>query len=149
MTVLNREESSTDVVSESAYYSSGKDSRFSDSPSLYFATDLRSTLLHHVGEKPVLWVQWAEGLAPAWLLTPETFATLWWKCAGLEDRWAKGDYAPEKMATVWERWAKIEAFAVEWFGEADLYRAKAEVLRNGGPRRALPRPAECPAGEAF
>jgi hypothetical protein len=113
--------------------------------SLYFTADLRSSAFPFAGP-PVIWLQFAgeAGPVPAWRLTPDTWARVWWQLSRLEDRWARGEYDLDKMEAAWDRWRALHAFAVTHYGLPALDAARAKMEALGGPVGKLPPPPENP-----
>ena len=114
---------------------------------LFYAADLRCGIVAVPADlaPAAVWLTLAgqEHPVPAWPLTPAAHASLWLACVKLEDRWRAGDYPQGKMEAVWERWARIEAWAVVNLSEGELMAARAVVLAGAA---APPRPAPPPLG---
>lgn len=66
---------------------------------------------------------------PAWPLTAMAWVALWQACVKLEDRWSADQYPRARIEVIWERWQKIDCWAVENLGEEALLSARA----LGGP----------------
>lgn len=82
---------------------------------------------------------------PAYLLTPATYARIWWRLVQLEDRWARGDYPPAKYEEALVLFAPLTEYALAHFPPEEIEQAQAEIMRRGTPSTPLPHPGECPA----
>lgn len=109
---------------------------------LFYASDLRSGIAAIPPDlaPPVLWLTLAGGdCVPAWPLTPAVHASLWVAVVKLEDRWYEGDYPQAKLDLVWERWSRIDAWALANFGMQTLAQTRIEALA-GKPDPPRPKP---------